>query len=192
MIKAIIFDWAGVVGSDGYWIWIRENADDIDAIKEKLHAISEVADKGDISTKEFISAIAQYIGKPVDIVWPGMKKKILINHELIAIIKRLRKQYKTALLSNFQFEWLDEIMTEHKLYELFDKVIISSKHKLLKPEPAIFKKMLSMLQLKKEEVIFIDDRDYHVAGAKKFGIQSFLYTTNEQLLKDLKSSGVIL
>lgn len=190
MIKAIIFDFAGVIGADGYWIWLRENVKDIDSVKEKFHKISEKVDKGEISEKEFIAFVAEYTERPVEDIWPQIREKILLNHELIAIIKQLRKNYKTALLSNFVFEWLNEILTDHKLYDLFDEVIISSKHGVIKPDPAIFHKMLSMLQLTKDEVIFIDDRDYQVAGAKAVGIKAFLYTSNEQLLKDLESCGV--
>lgn len=190
MIKAVIFDWAGVVAVDGYWVWLREKVDNIDEVKETFHTLGNRVDKGEISAKEFVSLISEHTGRSVETIWPEVREKILLNHELIDIIKQLRKKYKTALLSNFVFEWLNEIMTDHKLYELFDEVIISSKHGMIKPEPEIFQKMLDLLQVNKDEVIFIDDRDYQVAGAKAFGIKTFLYTSNEQLVKDLASYGV--
>lgn len=192
MMKAIIFDFAGVIGADGYWVWLREHVKDIDSVKEKFHKIAEKVDKGEISEKEFVAFVAEHTGKSVEDIWPQVREKILLNHELIDIIKQLRKTYRTALLSNFVFEWLNEILADHKLYDLFDEVIISSKHGMIKPEPVIFHKMLTMLQLKNDEVIFIDDRDYQVAGAKAVGIKAFLYTSNKQLLKDLESCGVIV
>ena len=111
MIKAVIFDFAGVIGEDGYWVWLRENLTDFERKRELFHKTSEHVDKGTISEKEFVGIIAQHTKKAPELIWPEIKEKIILNTELIAIIKSLRKEYKTALLSNFVFEWLHEILT---------------------------------------------------------------------------------
>ena len=39
MIKAILFDWAGVIAADGYWIWLDENIEDLESKKTCIYAV---------------------------------------------------------------------------------------------------------------------------------------------------------
>lgn len=190
MIKAIIFDFAGVIGEDGYWVWLRENLADFETKKHIFDKTANQVDKGELSEKEFVGFVSEHTKRDTKDIWPEVKEKILLNHELIGIIKSLKKNYKTALLSNFVFEWLNEILTDNNLYDEFDEVIISAKHGMIKPDAEIFLKMIDLLGIKPEEAIFIDDRQYQVDGAKKLGIKAFLYKDNNTLIKDLQSEGV--
>jgi FMN phosphatase YigB (HAD superfamily) len=57
---------------------------------------------------------------------------------------------------------------------------------MIKPETQIFELMIDLLKIKKDEGIFIDDRQKNVDAGNKFGIKSLLYINNEELTKDLK------
>ena len=192
MIKAIIFDWAGVFAVDGYWIWLRKNISDIENRKKYFQELSDEVDCGKISHGEFLQKLSNELGRDSNQVWQEVKKEIVLNQELITFVKKLKVKYKIGLLSNFTFPWLNEILTENNLWELFDENVISSQHRMIKPDPEIFQKMLEKLNIKPEEAIFIDDRQMHVDGAKRVGINAILFKNNEQLIKDLQKFGVTI
>ncbi len=190
MIKAIIFDWAGVLETDGYWVWLKRNVENIEGRRDFFQEISEQVDGARISHDAFVEQLARETGKSAEQVWEGIKNEIMINRDLVSFIKKLKAKYKVALLSNFTFPWLDEILTENNLWELFDQHIISSEHKVIKPSPEIFHKMLDMLAIKPEEAIFIDDRQMHIDGAGRIGLRGVLFANNSQLIQDLGKFGV--
>lgn len=190
MITAIIFDFAGVIGTDGYWMWLKENVQNIEAKRSYFQELSERVDKGIISNKEFVELLSAKTGVESSKIWPAVFKRIVLNEGLINYIRKLKKNYKIGLLSNFTFEWLDEIMEKHNLSSLFDAKFISSKYKMIKPEPEAFDKILELLGTSMSEVIFVDDRQGHVDAANILGVKAILYTTNENLMLDFENYGI--
>ncbi len=186
MIKAIIFDYAGVLGTEAGWIWLNKNINNLEIRKDFFNKIANDVDSGKITNNEYSEILARESGKSSDQIWKEIKSEVIINKKLISFIKTLRPKYKIGLLSNFTHPWLSEILTENNLWELFDSQIISSEHKIIKPNPEIFKKMLDMLNIKPEEAVFVDDRQTNIDGAKKVGINAILFVDNDQLIKDLK------
>lgn len=190
MIKAIIFDFAGVIGTDGYWIWLREKVKDIENQEEFFHKLGNQVDKGIISHEQFVNQLAEKSGVSKELIWPQVFERIVINFDLLGLIKELKKNYKIGLLTNFTYPWMEKLFEKYKLVQYFDEVLISSAYKVIKPEPEAFAKVLELLEVSKEEAVFIDDRQMHVDGAENFGIKAFLFTSNEQLKKDLQEIGI--
>lgn len=115
------------------------------------------------------------------------KGKYKLNYELIDIIKYLRdKNYKIALLSNNSSE-LRQKLSNDNILELFDEIVISSEVGCQKPQPEIFDILFSKLNLKANEVIFIDDTLRSLEGAEKIGYIPILYKDNDSLKSDLSS-----
>lgn len=191
MIKAIVFDFGGVITTEGFYIWIGKIGLDLSSSqKAYFQELADKVDRGDISNKELVKILAQKCGVKENEVWKGIKKEIVFNVELLDRIKSLHANYKTGILSNYTHEWLEELIEENQLKAYFDHIIISSRYKVIKPDPKIYKIMLDQFKLKPHEVLFIDDRDYQVEGAKKLGINALLYTKFDKLIKDLKDYGV--
>ncbi|MEK7097070.1 MAG: HAD family phosphatase [Patescibacteria group bacterium] len=187
MIKSIIFDFAGVIGSDGYWVLLKERLLNFEDKKIFFHDLSIKVDDGTINNKEFVEIIASELKMPEDIVWKEIFKKVIINQELLTLISQLKKNYKICLLTNYTHEWMSELIDIYKLDKYFDVKVISSLEKLAKPDKKIYLIALSRLNLKPNEAIFIDDRQYNVDGGEEVGIKSLLFVSNEQLIKDLKN-----
>lgn len=61
---------------------------------------------------------------------------------------------------------------------------------MVKPNSDFFEKMLSIVNVKKNEVVFIDNEKAHVDAANNLGIKSFVYTNGPKLIKDLESIGI--
>ncbi|MEK7177578.1 MAG: HAD-IA family hydrolase [Patescibacteria group bacterium] len=190
MIKAIIFDFAGVIGSDGYWIYLKDKLIDLEERKSYFHELSVKVDDATITHQEFVQIIATELKVPEEIVWKEIFKRIVINQELLEIINKLKKRYKICLLTNFVNEWMKELFKVYKLDKYFDVKVVSSLEKMVKPNKEIYLLALNLLKLKPNETIFIDDRQYNVDGGEKVGIKSLLFTTNEKLKKDFKNLGI--
>ncbi len=189
--KAILFDWAGVIGSDGYWLWLKANVPNLEQHKQAMHDISVHADRGEISGKEFMRQVGALIGRDGDEVLSGFLSLVKIDTEVVRTIRELRHKFKVGLLSNFVFEWLDLILKKEDLYSLFDANVISSAHRVVKPGPAAFNKILQMLGVSAQESLFVDDRQMHVDGATRVGIDGILFESAHKLREDLTRLGVL-
>ena len=186
-IKAVIFDFAGVIGVDGYWAWLRDNIADLNAEERFFHDISYQVDRAELTELQFLDRIHGKCGIPIDQIRDEIIGRLKIDQGVVGIIKNLKPAYKTALLSNFIFEWLDRILIENDLYRLFDQAVISSAHAMAKPEPEIFQKTAGLLGLKPAETVFIDDRAVNIEAAERLGMRGLLFTSAEGLRADLAS-----
>ena len=191
MIKALIFDFAGVIGSEGYSLWAKEKkAQGIEATSTYFHDISNRLDRGDITREEFVQDLAKKVGTESNKIWGEMFEKIKINHELLNYIGRLKKDYKIGLLTNYNYLWMDELFSIYKLEKYFDSKVISSLVKVIKPEKEIYQISLKSLKVKPEEALFFDDRPQNVEGGESVGIKSFLFTDNKKFTEDLRSCDI--
>lgn len=192
MIKAIIFDFGGVITTRGYLLWMKEEIPNFEKNKLFYDDLSDKYDLGMITHKKFTEIISKESGIGENVIWDKIFNKIKVNKELLKIIDKLKKNYKIALLTNFHHKPLNDLITKYDLENYFDLKVISSLHKLHKPDSKIFKKTLKLIKIKPEEAIFIDDSQKYINGGKKVGIKSFLFTTNQKLKEDLRSYGIII
>lgn len=188
MIKVILFDFAGVIGADGYWVWLKEKLRDFENKKSYFQNLSEKIDRSDITYKEFIESVSKGTNISKEVIKKEIFKKIIINTELLDIIIQLKKKYKIGLLSNYYYEWMNELFAKYNLSKYFDEKIISSTYKIIKPDQKIYKIALNLFKIKPEEAIFIDDRQKNIDGGEKAGIKSLLFTTNSKLVEDLENN----
>lgn len=193
MIKAVIFDFAGVIATEGYSLWAKEKkAQGIEATSTYFHDISNRLDRGDITREEFTQDLAKKVGTDSKKIWGEMFKKIKINDELLGYIAKLKKNYKMGLLTNYNHLWMNELFSIYKLENYFDSKVISSLHNVIKPEKEIYQISLDLLKVKPEEAIFFDDRQRNIDGGQSVGIKSFLYADNKKFIEDLRSCGITL
>lgn len=128
-----------------------------------------------ISKKEFIKAYTN-IFSPV--------------HTTIELIKKLKKQYKIALISNTS-EWdFFNIIRPCEIYNLFDAVSLSFKLKAMKPEKKIFLDILNKLNYDPKKCVYIDDIVKYVNVAKRIGMHGIHYTTYRDLIISLNRLGI--
>lgn len=105
MIKALIFDFAGVIGTNGFWEWLKENVQDMASEKDYFLKISEDVDRGAMGEKEFVSLVSKRTGRIKEEIWPEVYKKIKIDDEILFLIQiflynyeaNSRQQYKLAI-----------------------------------------------------------------------------------------------
>jgi len=108
----------------------------------------------------------------------------------LALIKKLKKNYKVALLSNTTKVDFDCLIKKLKEFPLFDAVTLSFEVEHKKPEKQIYLDSLKKLNLNPDECVFIDDIKEYSDAASKLGIHGINYISYENLIKELKKLNV--
>lgn len=103
------------------------------------------------------------------------------------LIHLLKKQgYRIYLLSNYP----EELFRKHTEYADFmqdlDGRVVSYEIHEGKPEPPIYRALLTKYRLKPEECLFFDDRPENVNGARACGMHAQVVHSKETLLRDLE------
>ncbi|MDB5160875.1 MAG: HAD-superfamily hydrolase, subfamily variant 3 [Candidatus Saccharibacteria bacterium] len=180
MIKAVIFDFFGVICSDEYWNFVKEdkNADG------DFNKLSADLNLGHISWRDFVSEVAKDTGQDIAKV-RQMYESQKVHPEMVAFIGKLHERYKTALISNASTEHLAPILEQGGLKKVFNEIIISSELGIAKPDPRIFQIALARLQVEPHEAVFIDDISRYIYAAKELGINTILYDNFGQMKTEL-------
>jgi putative hydrolase of the HAD superfamily len=111
-----------------------------------------------------------------------------IDTQIVSYIDDLRKKEITCLLATnnekYRFAYMLDKMGFDKI---FDKAYCSALLGCKKPNQEFFEKIYNDLEdIKKEEILFFDDKAENVQGAKDFGINAELYTTFEDFKEKMK------
>lgn len=188
-IKAVIFDYGGVVGNID-----REKV--LDFISTSLDVSHEEALRLARGWKKVMNSggdefyyweNAQGIcQKWFDDFSEVVLEAMYQNQGVIAIVKELQSQgYRTPLFSNVtigEAEWLKR----KDDYEHFSPLFLSYEMDLAKPDPRSYEYVLNHLQLKPQEVIFIDDKKENVDAAVALGIYGIQFKNEALLAQELE------
>lgn len=95
-------------------------------------------------------------------------------------------------LTNFPSEKWEDTVSAFPLLDVFADVVISSREKMVKPDPRIYELTLSRMgSPNPDQVFFIDDRVTNVEAARKVGMHAAQFTNAAQLRADLKAQGLL-
>jgi putative hydrolase of the HAD superfamily len=146
-----------------------------------------------ISSSQFRDEVRNLYGEnwtdaQIDHVWNSLLKDIPM--ERIELLKKLRMDFGTAVLSNtneIHIEKFDELLVNHtgekSIYNLCDRIFLSHQMGLAKPDEAIYKAVLNEIKINPERVLFFDDLNTNLDGAKRVGIQTFHITHPKALIQ---------
>lgn len=172
MIKAIIFDCFGVLTSDKW----KEFASTLPKNqREPARRLNRALDRGQLGQKEFISAINQLSGEPTELVEQIFSAEMPKNNQLLSYIRRLKANYKIALLSNVASNWVTDIFLDSEEISLFDEIVLSHHAGVAKPSAEIYQLTAERLGVRPDECVFIDDGLANCEGARAIGMQAILY-----------------
>lgn len=196
MIKAIIFDVGGVIylGKQKANRYMRERLGlDRDSWKKATEQIWENLLIGAINEEVGMLKMANNLGVKKDKLkklWvKAFKVRFVLNKNLLKLIRKLKKNYRIAMLSD-QWSIPYEILITKEIKSNFNAMIFSYKEGVRKPQVKIYRKMLKKLKLKPQECVFIDNEQKNITPAKKLGMKTILFKNNKQLNIDLQKLGV--
>jgi putative hydrolase of the HAD superfamily len=201
MVKAIIFDFGRVVSAQKPPSLFRHYEEDLGLLPGTINPIMFGSrDWGEVllgrkTIEEFWYAVGPELGldtaEEIDVFRQRYRADEAVNESVLNLIHRLHGHYKLALLSNSP-TGLEQWLEDWGMHDLFDVVFCSGDEGVVKPEPAAFELTLERLGVKPHEAVFIDDTLEHVDASRKLGLYGLLFTTAEELEKELNQAGVRL
>jgi epoxide hydrolase-like predicted phosphatase len=108
------------------------------------------------------------------------------NTELIEYARRLRPRYRTGILSNSFVGAREREQAAYGFEDLVDEIVYSHEVGLAKPDPRIYALVCARLEVQAREMIFLDDADQAVAGAREAGMHAVRYRDNAQAIEEIE------
>lgn len=184
MIRAIIFDYFGVIRPDIFIATYRHFGGDPVRDEQFIADTIYASNSGRINSS--IPVIAKQLGIEPHQWAAKISQPQSHDVQLVKYIKHLKKNYKTALLSNISRGRLQEILATGHLDDCFDLTIGSGETGYAKPDAAIFELTAEKLNVKPSECIMVDDRADYCQGARRAGMQAVVYKEFVQFRSDLE------
>jgi len=155
-------------------------------------------DRGTIADEEAVRSINKRLPErlhPVveEIITGWWKRPLVPMEGMEDVIRELKeKGYGIYLLSNAAI-CLRKYFHRIPGSQYFDGHIVSSEHKLLKPQHEIYETLFARYGLVPEECFFIDDSPYNIEGAYMCGMPGTVFHGNvEELRNNLKNAGITI
>lgn len=182
MIKAIIFDWGGVL--------IDNPSPGIAAHCTRALGVAETDFKqaqdmflpdfqrGTLSEAQFWEKVCAQLKVALPTAPSLWGEAFIANYkpkaDMFAFAANLQaKHCVTALLSNTELSPMNFFLSQH--YPMFDQAVFSCAEGIIKPEPAIYQLALQKVGVQAEETIYIDDKPANSAAASNLGMHGIVF-----------------
>ncbi|WP_439548008.1 HAD family hydrolase [Falsiroseomonas sp.] len=109
----------------------------------------------------------------------------------VAILERLREAgVPLYAITNFSSEKFAEAQARFPFLTRFIDVVVSAEEGLLKPDPAIYRRLLDRNGLAASDCLFIDDSEKNVIGARAVGMRAHHFRDAAGLAAALRAEGL--
>jgi putative hydrolase of the HAD superfamily len=108
------------------------------------------------------------------------------NTELIEYARRLRPRYRTGIVSNSFVGAREREQAAYGFEDLVEEIVYSHEAGFSKPDPRIYALICTRLNVPPEDMVFLDDVDVCVAGARDAGIHAVRYQDNAQAIAEIE------
>ncbi len=98
-----------------------------------------------------------------------------LNKEFYTYIQKLHKNYKIVLFTNAWDDAREIYTSKYHLDKICDQMIISAEEGLRKPNKKFYYRAIELLNVKPQEVIYVDDRMENIKVGKQIGFNSILF-----------------
>jgi len=109
-----------------------------------------------------------------------------VNTELIEYGRRLRPRYRTGIVSNSFVGAREREQAAYGFEDLVEEIVYSHEVGFSKPDPRIYALICTRLNVPPEEMVFVDDSDVCVAGARDAGIHAIRYQSSAQTIAEIE------
>lgn len=107
----------------------------------------------------------------------------ILNSELLSYYSELNKTIPVYVFTSETIQ--DHPSIKEKIESSTSDVLSALKLNIHKSEPSAYEKVLRMLSLKPEEVVYIDDKQENLDVAKQVGTRTILYVDNQATIYEL-------
>ena len=193
-IKALIFDIGGVlyrtVDTEPLRNWERHLGVDKGQLAELVftNPAAQLATLGQAAPEDVWQEVSRQLSLSSECMsalradfWKGGEW----DTELLNFIRSVRPKFKTGIISDGWSDSRDNVK-QYVDYILFDVIVFSAEEGIKKPDPEIFKRALTRLDVEPQEAVFVDDRMPNVAGAKQIGMNGIHHVETPRTIKEIQ------
>ncbi|MFO0753752.1 MAG: HAD family phosphatase [Thermodesulfovibrionales bacterium] len=196
MVKAVIFDFGGVMAEEGFRQGLhaiaRKNGLDPDRffrfVRELIYETGYVT--GAIEERVFwnrVQAKTKITGSDSELR-EEILSRFTLRPEMLEEVERLRSSGLIVALLSDQTNWLDEIEQRTPFSRLFDAVYNSFKLGKSKRDPSVFTDTFSALGVLPPEALFVDDSMENVENALSTGCMALHFISIDDFRSHLADS----
>jgi 2-haloacid dehalogenase len=123
--------------------------------------------------------------------WPEMLGSDI--RETVELLKELKGQgLRLYALTNWSHETFPIARSRFAFLDLFEGIVVSGEERLIKPDPAIFHRLLTRYNIAPQRAVYIDDSPRNVSAAAGVGFHALRFVDACQLRRDLIALGLAL
>ncbi len=197
MITCILIDIGGVLLTNGWDTASRQHAAekfgfDFAEVEKRHRFFFDLYEMGKVTLSEYVKWTVFYTKRSFG---EAEFKEFMFAQskpyeETIELFRRLKAKQgiKVGALNNEGKEMNDYRIEKFKLCEWIDFFVSSCSVHMRKPDPEIYKLALMLSQVKREKVLYVDDRELFVEMGTHLGIRSIRhvdYNTTANILDEL-------
>ncbi len=112
------------------------------------------------------------------------------NSRVYEMLCQMHPHYTLAMLSNINRLHYDYLREKYPVFDKFHFMFASFELGAVKPDLAIYRRVLEKMRKRAAETVYIDDRPEMAAAAIETGMRGFVYTSSARLRDDLNSCGI--
>ena len=204
MIKAILFDFDGVLttdatGSQSICNYIcKKTGLNAETFKKEYYKFNNDLLYGKSNHKNIWEALCKGINTKIDI-------RILyesfiatpIDGQMLAIVDRLKNQnYKIGMVTDNKKDRVDDIVKYYNWNNIFDAITISADVGSGKDHSEIFKKIMECFNLTESECVFIDNQEKNLIIPKSMGMNVIYFDHEkrnyEKLIQEFRDLSIVV
>jgi putative hydrolase of the HAD superfamily len=193
LIRTIIFDADGVLinGEKFSAVLVHDYKIDSEKVHEFFTTKFQECLVGKADLKQSITpylASFGWTGTVDDLLQYWFKAEHSLNETLLQYVRQLRESGVQVVLATNQEKYRTQYMLDHMGFgTAFDKIYSSAHLGLKKPAVEFFAKIVEELGVGKQEVLFWDDDQNNVEGARTYGIHAEYYSNYENFMQVMQS-----
>jgi len=193
-VDVILFDFGGVLADEGFVDGLAAIAEksgiDVEAFvvlgHELVHETGFVTGRSDEAA--YWAALRRRAGiRGSD---ETLRDEILARFRLrpwmLKIVRDVRKNGTRAGILSDQTLWLDELNAEYDFFRRFDYVFNSYHMGKSKMDPSHFGDVVEALQVKPEEILFVDDNEGHIERARRQAWKTIRYDNKDNFMDQIE------
>lgn len=197
MISHVIFDLGNVLIGYDYMTYLAQVAGDraeevADAVFR--HELWHEFDRGALTQAQLCAELSRQaphlsalIGEVLE-HWESMLQPL--PDSLVLLDDVLAAGYDAYVLSNYPRESFERTLRRVDFFPKFAGGVVSYAEGVVKPEPAIYERLLDRYGLQAAECVFLDDAAVNIVGARAAGLQAIQFQNAAQARRELRQLGV--
>jgi epoxide hydrolase-like predicted phosphatase len=195
VIRAVVFDIGGVLEITPdlgvHWRWETRLGLPAGELHARMSDVWQGGSVGTITLDDVHGALRDRLGLDDDKLAQYMAdvwREYLgtANNELIEYARRLRPRYRTGIVSNSFVGAREREQAAYGFEDLVEEIVYSHEAGFSKPDPRIYALICTRLNVPPGEMVFLDDTEMCVTGARDAGIHAVRYQDNAQAIAEIE------